>query len=228
VVAHRGASAYAPENTFAAFDLALAQGADVLELDVRPAADGHLVLVHDPTLERIAGDPRAVAALSRAALETLDELVRPASFDAFLDRYAGAVPLLIDLKDPAPEWETRVVDAVARHGIEERAVVQSFDLQALVRLHAAAPWLALAPLVRGDGAPRAVLDTARSFARGIGIRHDFLDAELVRHVHQAGLAVRAWTVDDPVTMRRLLALGVDAIVTNAPDVALGAVRRDAA
>jgi glycerophosphoryl diester phosphodiesterase len=90
VVAHRGASAYAPENTFAAFDLALAQGADVLELDVRPAADGHLVLVHDPTLERIAGDPRAVAALSRAALETLDELVRPASFDAFLDRYAGA------------------------------------------------------------------------------------------------------------------------------------------
>src|SRR5215210_464846 len=76
VVAHRGASAYAPENTFAAFDLALAQGADVLELDVRPAADGHLVLVHDPTLERIAGDPRAVAGLSRGALETLDELER--------------------------------------------------------------------------------------------------------------------------------------------------------
>jgi glycerophosphoryl diester phosphodiesterase len=53
----------------------------------------------------------------------------------------------------------------------------------------------------GDVPPRAVLDTARSFARGIGIRHDFLDAALVRHVHQAGLAVRAWTVDDPVTMR---------------------------
>lgn len=115
MVAHRGASAYAPENTFAAFDLALAQGADVLELDVRPAADGHLVLVHDPTLERLAGDPRAVAGLSMAALSSLDELIRPEAFDVFLDRYARGCRLLIDLKDPAPEWETRVVDAVQRH-----------------------------------------------------------------------------------------------------------------
>jgi glycerophosphoryl diester phosphodiesterase len=228
VVAHRGASAYAPENTFAAFDLALAQGADVLELDVRPAADGHLVLVHDPTLERIAGDPTAVAALSRAALATLDALVRPEAFEAFLDRYAAKARLLIDLKDPAPEWETRVVDAVTRHGLQERAVVQSFDLEALRRLYAASPWLALAPLVPSAVAPRTVLDAARPFAQGIGIRHDFLDAALVRDARDAGLAVRAWTVDDPATMRRVLGLGVDAIVTNAPDVAVMAVGRDAA
>jgi glycerophosphoryl diester phosphodiesterase len=228
VVAHRGASAYAPENTFAAFDLALAQGADVLELDVRPAADGHLVLVHDPTLERIAGDPRTIAGLSRAALATLDELVRPEAFDAFLDRYANEARLLIDLKDPTPEWETRVVDAVRHHRLEERAIVQSFDLQALLRLHAAAPWLALAPLVPADVAPTEVLTVARTFAQGVGIRHDFLDAALIGDAHEAGLAVRAWTVDDPAAMRRLLALGVDAIVTNAPDVALAAVRRDAA
>ena len=228
VVAHRGASAYAPENTFAAFDLAIAQGADVLELDVRPAAGGHLVLVHDPTLERIAGDPRAVAGLSRAALATLDQLVRPEAFDAFLDRYASEARLLIDLKDPSPEWETRVVDAIARHRLEGRAVIQSFDLRALLRLHAAAPWLALAPLVPADVAPREVLDAARGVAQGIGIRHDLLDAALVRDAHRAGLAVRAWTVDDPVAMCRLLALRVDAIVTNAPDVALAAVGRDAA
>src|SRR3954447_9071914 len=107
VVAHRGASAYAAENSFAAFDLALAQGADVLELDVRAAADDQLVLVHDPTLERIAGDPRAVAALTRAALEGLDAVMRPASFGEFLDRYSATARLLIDLKDPSPEWEAR-------------------------------------------------------------------------------------------------------------------------
>jgi glycerophosphoryl diester phosphodiesterase len=206
----------------------LTQGADVLELDVRPAADGHLVLVHDPTLERIAGDPRAVAGLSRAALETLDELVRPESFDAFLDRYAAETRLLIDLKDPSPEWEARVVEAVVAHGLEERAVVQSFDLEALVRLHDAAPWLPLAPLVPSDVVPREVLGASRGFAQGIGIRHDFLDAGLVREAQEAGLALRAWTVDDPAAMRRLLALGVDAIVTNAPDVAVAAVQRDAA
>lgn len=228
MVAHRGASAYAPENTFAAFDLALAQGADVLELDVRPAADGHLVLVHDPTLERLAGDPRAVAGLSMAALSSLDELIRPEAFDVFLDRYARGCRLLIDLKDPAPEWETRVVDAVQRHRLQGRAVVQSFDFQALARLHAAAPWLELAPLVPADVAPRQVLDATRAFARGIGIRHDCLDATIVADAQAAGLAVRGWTVDDPVAMRRLLDLGVDAIVTNAPDVAVGVVRRNAA
>src|SRR3954447_5926385 len=105
VVAHRGASAYATENTFAAFDLALEQGADVLEFDVRAAGDGHLVLVHDPTLERLTGDPRAVSGLTRAALAALDELARPASFDDLLDRYASKARLLIDLKDPSPEWE---------------------------------------------------------------------------------------------------------------------------
>jgi glycerophosphoryl diester phosphodiesterase len=184
--------------------------------------------VHDPTLERIAGDPRAVAGLSRSALATLDSLIRPEAFDAFLERYAAEARLLIDLKDPAPEWETRVVEAVERHGLEQRAVVQSFDLHALRRIHAAAPWLALAPLVPSDVAAREVLEAARPFARGIGIRHDFLDAALVRDAHEAGLAVRAWVVDDPATMRRVLALGVDAIVTNAPDVAVMAVGRDAA
>jgi glycerophosphoryl diester phosphodiesterase len=106
--------------------------------------------------------------------------------------------------------------------------VQSFDLQALVRLHAAAPWLALAPLVPSDVAPREVLEAARPFAQGIGIRHDFLDPALVGDAHEAGLIVRAWTLDEPVAIRRVLSLAVDAIVTNAPDVALTAVGRDAA
>jgi glycerophosphoryl diester phosphodiesterase len=228
IVAHRGASAYAPENTFAAFDLALAQGADVLELDVRPAADGHLVLVHDPTLERIAGDARAVAGLSRAAIARLSAATRPAAFEEFLERYARTASLLIDLKDPAPLWEEHVVDAIERHRLRGRVAVQSFDHEALRRVRTAAPWLPLAPLVPGDGEPLDVLDAAAELAGGIGIRHDAVDVEVARAVREAGVVLRAWTVDDPVEIRRLLALGVDAIVTNAPDVALAAVRPHAA
>jgi|SRR5215218_1989944 len=228
VVAHRGASAYAPENSFAAFDLALAQGADVLELDVRAAADDQLVLVHDPTLERIAGDSRTVAALTRAALEALDAAMRPASFDEFLDRYAARARLLIDLKDPSPEWEWRVIEAIERHELHGRVLVQSFDFDALLRVHAVAPWQALAPLVPREGSPMDMLGAASGFAAGLGPWHGAVDAALVAAVHGAGLAIRPWTVDDPAEMRRLLALGVDAIVTNAPDVAVTALRSEAA
>lgn len=228
IVAHRGASAYAPENTIAAFDLALTQGADVLELDVRPAADGHLILVHDPTLERIAGDPRAVAALTRTAIASLDALTRPAGFEEFLERYARVARLLIDLKDTTPEAEEQVIEAIERHRLRGRVVVQSFDHEALRRVREAAPWVPVAPLVHGDDDPLPVLDLAAELAGGIGIRHDAIDAELVHAVRGAGLALRAWTVDDALELERLLHLGVDAVITNAPDVAFAAMRPAAA
>src|SRR3954452_24895902 len=179
VVAHRGASAHAPENTFAAFDLALEQGADVLELDVRAAGDDELVLVHDPTLERVTGDPRAVGGLTRAALAALDPGTQPVSLDAFLDRYAATARLLIDLKDPSPRWESRVLDAIERHGLIGRVLVQSFDLDALLRLHALAPSRPFAPLVPRDVPPIEVLPAAARLGAGIGPWHGAVDTELV-------------------------------------------------
>jgi glycerophosphoryl diester phosphodiesterase len=224
VVAHRGASAYAPEHTFAAYDLALAQEADVLEFDVRSTADGELVLVHDPTLLRTAGDPRGVDGLTRAVIEALDAATRPPSFEAFLERYAGDSRLLIDLKDPTPDWEGRVIEAIERHDLRGRAVVQSFDMPALSRLRRGAPWLALSALFPREVEPADQLDAAAVFASGIGPWHGAVDADLVAAASARGLAVRPWTVDDPAEMQRLLALGVDAIITNAPDVAVAVVR----
>jgi glycerophosphoryl diester phosphodiesterase len=224
VVAHRGASAYAPEHTFAAYDLALAQEADVLEFDVRRTADGELVLVHDPTLLRIAGDPRGVEGLTRAAIEELDAATRPPSFEAFLERYAVVSRLLVDLKDPTPEWEGRVVEAIERHDLRRRAVVQSFDMEALRRLRRRAPWLTLSALFPRDVPPADHLAAAAGFATGIGPWHGAVDAELVAAAAARALAVRPWTVDEPAEMQRLLALGVDAIISNAPDVAVAVVR----
>src|SRR5688500_11837575 len=106
VIAHRGASGYAPEHTFAAYDLALDQGADRLELDVRVAPSGELVVLHDPTTRRIGREPLTL--------------------DAVLARYGRETRWLVELKDPAPAWEQRVVDALRGHGVIDRAVVQSF------------------------------------------------------------------------------------------------------
>src|SRR3954463_16426091 len=100
VIAHRGASAYAPEHTFAAFALAIELGADRLELDVRPLADGTPVVLHDRTLARTCGDARAVRDLLPADLDALDPATRPPTLAAVLERYAAATRLLVELKEP--------------------------------------------------------------------------------------------------------------------------------
>lgn len=101
VVAHRGASAYAPEHTFVAYDLALTQGADRLELDLRVSADGRLVVLHDPSLLRTTGDPQRIARIPMAALATIDPARRPLTFEAVLDRYGSSTRWLVELKGSA-------------------------------------------------------------------------------------------------------------------------------
>ncbi len=224
VIAHRGASAYAPEHTFAAYDLALQQGAQALELDVRATADGELLVVHDATLRRTALDARRVSRLTRVELMALDPLLRPLTLDTVLERYGQHVRLLVELKDPLRAWEQRVLTAIARHGLADRAIVQSFDTDALRRLHRSAPWVETAPLYRFAPTDRRLRAIA-TYAGGIGVWHASVDAALVLRAHAAGIVVRAWTVNSAQEIARLLALGVDGIITDAPDVAGAAVQR---
>jgi glycerophosphoryl diester phosphodiesterase len=220
VIAHRGASGVAPENSLEAFDLALEQGADVLELDVRIDGDGEFALVHDATLLRSFGDPRRVDEVGCGA-------VGVARLDAVFERHGARTRFLVDLKDPAPEWEGRVVEAIVRHGLQQRVVVQSFDVAALSRLRERFPWLPLAPLYRRVASMGLVLDAVPAWAEGFGPWHGAVDAALVERAHARGLAIRPWTVDDPREARRLLALGVDALITNLPGVIAPVVRRSA-
>lgn len=222
IVAHRGASAYAPENTLAAYDLAVAQGADTIELDVRTTAEGELVLVHDVSLLRTAGDSTEVRHLDRRRMRRLEHSLRPPSIEDVLSRYPANIRFLVDVKDPDPYWELRVIDALERHGLRGRVLVQSFDHAGLARLHAAAPWLPLAALFRRRDTPRERLDDVARFAQGIGPWHGAVDAALVEAAHARGLSVRPWTVDDPAEVARLVELGVDGVITNAPDVARAA------
>jgi glycerophosphoryl diester phosphodiesterase len=196
VIAHRGASGHAPEHTFAAYDLALDQGADMLELDVRVARSGELVVLHDSTTHRIGREPL-----------TLDDV---------LGRYGRTTHWLVELKDPHPAWEGRVVAMLREHGVVERAVVQSFDAGALRRLRREAPDLACAPLTRCRPPARRIAAASR-YAAGIGVWHGSLDAAVVAAAHARGLAVRAWTVNTPAAIDRVVALGVDGVITDVPD-----------
>ena len=167
IIAHRGASADAPEHTWEAYDLALEEGAGVLEIDVRMLADGPLAAIHDATLWRTAQDRRAVAAITRADVKALPKAVRPLRLSKILERYEGRCRFLLDLKDPEPAMERRLTRLLRDFGLGDAVVVQSLDERSLRRL--ARRDLRVAPLHERRPGRRA-LDRARSLgAVGVGV-----------------------------------------------------------
>ncbi len=215
VIAHRGASAYAPEHTFAAYDLALEQGADAIELDVRTTADGVPVVLHDPTLARTAGDPRPVARVTASELAAL--AAPPPALADVLDRYGARARYLVEVKacDPGA-----LLAAIDRAGVRGAVTVQAFDGRFLRHLRALDPRLPAAALYRPwrrAGAVRRDLPRAAAYADGVGPCATAVDLPLVLAAHARGLAVRPYTVNDEAEAERLLALGVDGIITDVPD-----------
>jgi glycerophosphoryl diester phosphodiesterase len=220
VIAHRGASAHAPEHTFASYDLALELGADVLELDLRLTADGVPVVVHDRTLERTADDPRRVAEVRLAELRRLDPAVRPLSLEQVLARYGDSTRYLLDLKEPSAPVEALVAESVARHRLGARVQVQTFSRPGLRRARRCDPGGSLAqlyPPLTTSARVRWDLVRVAAFAAAIGPHSAAVDAALVQAAHARGLRVQPYTVNDPVEIERLLALGVDALITDAPE-----------
>jgi glycerophosphoryl diester phosphodiesterase len=228
VVAHRGASAYAAEHTFAAYDLALEMDADTLEIDLRSTADGELVVLHDATLERTTGDARPVAEVTAA---DLPEHNRPLLLGELLERYGAAAHWLIELKDPHPAMEAALVSALRAHRATRAVTVQSFDHGSLRRLRRSVHGIAVAPLMC-ESTPRAALPAllrrASRYACGAGVLHSSVDAATVAAAHALGLRLRAFTVNGSEDMERLVALGVDGLITDRPDVARGVVAGAAA
>jgi glycerophosphoryl diester phosphodiesterase len=226
IIAHRGASHDAPENSMAAFRLALAQGADMIELDVRASADHRLVVVHDPTTAHWEQPARRVADLALPALRVFDlgdgERI-PLLDDVCAWAAATQVRLNIELK--VAGFEAATIALVRHYNLVERVVVSSFLTHVLVALHAQAPDIARGVLTDVEvgvgenalehGSPLPLLRRLAAHAwhpASAQLHH----AAQVQAVRAAGYRVYVWTVDDVERARRLLAWGVDGIITNQP------------
>jgi len=227
VIGHRGASQAFPENTLAAFQGAVDQGADGVELDVRRTADGSLALIHDDTLpdgtvvvERTLAElPAGIAELAHAldvcrplALVNIEIKNWPEDkdFDATEQVAAQVVALL--------EARAEVADG--------RNLISCFHLPTIDRVHDLAPGLATAWLLgMVDDVARLVDRAADRGHVAVHPHHFFVNAGLVERAHAAGLAVNTWTCDDPDRIRWLAEIGCDAVITNVPDVALQALGR---
>ena len=235
IEAHRGDSFHAPENTPAAFRRAVALAVPSIELDIRPARCGTLVVMHDDTVDRTTDGSGKVCEM------TLDELRRLDAGSWFDRAFAGdRVPRLIDVLEMVDGTRTRlnielkpspagadVPRAVAallrRFGKQHEYIISSFDLSSLLLVRAADPEIFLALI--GDGP--VVLDHAlRHGLPWIHCRHQTVDRALVAQAHRRGIRVSAWTVDDPETLPFWRIAGVDKICTNRPAQMLKAARRD--
>lgn len=248
VFAHRGGSALAPENTLAAFDEGLSRGADGLELDVHLSRDGRVVVHHDTTLDRTTSATGPIAARGADELAGVDAGYRFERDGAFpfrgrgiglpllgdvLRRYTDA-RLIVELKGNSTALAAAVVEEIRAAEALDRATVGSFAGGALREVRRLEPRLP-------TSAARAEVRWALYQSRiGWPIRrppyHAFLVPEhqgrtrivsprFIRAAHRGGVAIQVWTVDDPDDIRRLLAWGVDAIVTDRPDVAVPIVRK---
>jgi glycerophosphoryl diester phosphodiesterase len=238
-IGHGGAAAHAPANTRRSLELALEMGADVVEFDVRPCRDG-LVLVHDETVAEPDGPPRLIAECTLADLRTgggKDRL--PVLYEA-LDLLKGRALLNLDLK--AAGWEEAVLDALRDRDMLQDTLISSLVPDSLRRLRALEPAALTGysyPEDRGGASQKAYLKPvvdlavaamrrtlpyrlpsmmARAAANAVMLNYRIVSPAAVRAVHGLGGKVFVWTVDEPLLMQRVRAMGVNGITSNYPDL----------
>lgn len=216
VFAHRGASAAAPQNTLAAFRLAKEMGADGVELDVRRHESGVLAIAHDEVLGRPLAPsvPDLAAALDACAGMTVNVEIKNLPGDGDFD--------------PEETLAHHVVELLHERGGADDVIVSSFGIACIDTVHRLDPSIPTAFLVTippdDDVAGRAVDRCRRNGHVALNPHHVGITPRLMDLARAAGIAVSAWTVDDPARMRELADLGVTSIITNVPDLAVATLR----
>jgi glycerophosphoryl diester phosphodiesterase len=215
VIAHRGASAYEPENSLAAFRAALNMGADAVELDVHTTAEGEPVVHHDPDL-----GGRAIGGLSVEATRA-HRLANGEPIPLLREALAvlGREPVVfVEVKSLDPAHDPCLLERLAAGPAPSRYHVHSFDHRIVARLKALRPELVVGVL--STSYPVRPFDQlVAAGAVELWQQQAMIDEPLVSGAHARGVTVYAWTVDDPARMRTLMNWGVDGICTNRPDLA---------
>jgi glycerophosphoryl diester phosphodiesterase len=229
IIAHRGASGLAPENTLPAFRLALRAGTPMIEFDVHQTKDCELIVVHDASLQRTTGarvaveacSLRAIAALDAGAwfspafrgtrVPTLREVLRTLE-----DRAAANIELKAGTRQLYPGIESRLVGMLRRLGWMRRVLISSFHARYLERLRRLDRTVAIGVLVHPWSLRAALARAGRVAAFSIHPPARVVTGHLVRIIHRAGYAVLPYTADRAGDKARLLRLGVDGLFTNRP------------
>jgi glycerophosphoryl diester phosphodiesterase len=231
VIGHRGAAGHAPENTIAAFDLALAMGVHGVETDIRATRDGVLVLLHDATVDRTTDGNGAIAEMTWAEAARLDASARFRDgahafglqhiprLEDFLDRYGGRTTFRLELKGVGVEGPA--LRAVRARRLLDTSVFTSFQPQAIKAIRLAAPEAQTAFLSSAAVFDQAVIEQALAVgADEVAPRAALIERPMLERAVAAGLRVWAWGVADRATLQRAVAAGIGGCTLDYPDWAL--------
>jgi len=225
IIAHRGASADAPENTLAAIELAIKEGADWVEIDVQETREGEVVVIHDRDLKKISGSGLQVFEASLAELQNVDigswkdpsfSDQRVPTLQQVLALCKNRIKIVIELKYYGQEirLEKRVADLVETAGMQDQIVVMSLSYAGIQKMKSIRPqWMV------GLLASVAIGDITRLEADFFAINASFANRAFIKQMHRRNLKVMVWTVNDPISMSAMISKGVDGIITDKPGLA---------
>lgn len=233
VIAHRGLSRFFPENTLEAFRAAVKVGADLIELDVSLSQDRVPVVIHDETLDRTTSGSGRVADWSWQALRELDagswkgpehQGARLPTLEAVFQEVGSQIAINVELKPegfeeaPAADaLEQQVLDLIERYGLAESVMLSSFEHRFFPRVRTRTADLPVALLYEALPDPEAALAACRAWgAISVNPQAVELTEAWAVALHEGGLRILPWTVDEPAEMRKLLGWGVDGFFTNDP------------
>jgi len=227
IIAHRGSSFIAPENTIAAAQLAWEQNADAVECDIYLSKDKQIMIMHD-------GDTKRTTGQSHKFAETNSDLLRTLDAGAWKDdRYKGEkIPFLEELIATVPQGKKLVIEIkcgpevfpalkklVKTSGKKKQLIFIAFDWETIVKAKKLFPnnacyWLSSSATSVDQKLP----EVAKNKLNGINLNNKIINLELMTKAQKAGVNVLSWTIDDPAEAKRLVQLGVSAITTNQPDL----------
>lgn len=236
IFGHRGAMAYAPMNTLPAFELAYAQGADGIELDVHRTIDDKLVIVHDFTIDETTNGTGTVTEMSLPQLKEFDagswfsdefKGVQIPTLDEVFETVGKKLFINVEIKSMPPQddgVEALVAQAIQQHGLESRVIVSSFNPFALKRFRSLAPDIPIGFLYNSDD-----IEAMRTLMAGTPHEahhpyHTIINEAYMQWALDNDYFVNTWTVNDITEAQRLRDLGVNTLITNTPEKLINALK----
>lgn len=226
VVAHRGASGYAPENTLAAMKKGIEMKAEMSELDVQETADGEIIVLHDGSLKRTSGVDKNIWETNYADLKGLDvgswfseeykgEPIP--TFQEVIDLVKGKMKINIELKANKHEkmLAERTLKIVEENNFLDQVIFTSFKFDEIRKIRALNKNAKVGYIF--SKLPKNV-DVFKEDVDLLSAKYKIVDVEFIKKAKIAGMEVAVWTVNKPEDMKRMIEIGVDAIITNYPDV----------
>jgi glycerophosphoryl diester phosphodiesterase len=238
-IAHRGASAYAPEHTIEAYKLGQQLKGDYIEIDLQMTKDGRLIAMHDETLDRTTNGTGLVRNHTLTEIKQLDagsffnekypdlakeefKHAKVPTLAEIIETFGQNANYYIETKSPDeyPGMEEKLLEIINHYHINDKVIIQSFSEESLRKIHnlnANIPLVQLLSYKKAVQLTGAEIEKYKTYCIGLGMNYKYIDAAYVKKIKQHGLEVHPFTVDNEKDMKKLLIWGVDGMFTNYPD-----------